>query len=313
MAIDVKDQSGRTPPPHLSDPVREALDAMGVTDCHVTFTKRFVESIIEATGDTTYGIGRAGGSVVAKTIGSQVFINYKLLRERGGDLATLSAVATHEAGHVLLNSRREDVDAMYARVRQAGDLRSYEVASAVVALEEYRITRSVHALGLGCVPDSFVDDIGVHLEATAEKVYDAFVEHWPTLNVKDPGPGYLATQQIVWPAASNLSRIVSYCAGEVLAGDRIVDPQSMPNKTGMLWNEYVAPIWDQRLDLFAAVPEARNSLGASNLDSLVVQLADSEAELLEAVGFKNEYTVDDLAFYLLRDDAGWTRVPSSLV
>ncbi|MFD1827712.1 MULTISPECIES: hypothetical protein [Mumia] len=296
MTVSITTEHGATLDSAIADDVRAGVQLMGVDDANIILTGDLARSVREATGNSSYALDRSGGVVAGKTVdGTTSYLSADAVME---ERAAVTALAAHEAGHLLLHRRGEGFDE--GRTSPSSDARVWEVGSARCALDEFRITLALHAENLGCTPRSFTDDVPHHLFEVGVDVLEALNDHWPSDTNR--GDLYAAAMRIL-PVVQNLGKVLSYSAAEVSAGDRELLPDTFSPPVRALWEEFASSTWDDRSQLLEQMPDARLPLAVGQLESGIRELADIEARLLAAIGFRLKWGAQgELDIFMTRTD-----------
>jgi predicted SprT family Zn-dependent metalloprotease len=125
------------------------LAAMGAPEATIIVTDNFVDTVCDLTGNPEYRIERGAGVVAAKTMstdnGVVIALNASAIRSRDNDM--IERLLAHEAGHVLMLERGEDVRGKQA-LADGAEWRWLMLCMCALAIDELRIERGPGRTGL---------------------------------------------------------------------------------------------------------------------------------------------------------------------
>lgn len=249
----------------------------GPDDTRVVLTSRFVESVRRLTGSATYHSDRGAGQVGAKTLTprggpSTIVVPVSVIDEMPPE--EIERLLAHEAGHVLIHARHEDFGEQHYEVYpNTWDLSLLYYGSA--AIEEARIERDVIDLGYGpshwCRPEDLSDalmDLNVSVIGATKNPANSDVEHY---------------RDEIFTVLDRTTKFLACLAAGVITGTGPVPMDQLSADSRRDWEDYIAPTWNVRCELYSLVATARNEftdLNDKNIVSIVL-----ETEFLKSMGY----------------------------
>lgn len=278
MRLRVRD--GKTPGARWTAAVERGVRAMGDPDVEVVAAADFDGAVRELTGSSTYTSDRGTGTVGARTLttagGSVIVVNTRVLGT--GDLKLVERTLAHEAGHVLIDSRGEVLAGRHRLVDV--EWQWLLMCLGGYAMHEARIELAVAALGYPGTGSA----TGEHV---AEVLHATDVDHLNLL--EDPAaddPRVLADGMTV--QLDRLSKVLAYAAADTLhtgSGPAIAEEGQLAEDA---WDEYVAPSWERRLELYRRLPPATVAMPDEEWDRALLEGLALEHDLLRSLGFEYE-------------------------
>jgi hypothetical protein len=238
---------------------------------------------------------RLTGAVAGKTIcganESVIVIDAQWLQpgEDGPDPYRLLA---HEGGHVALHQRSETADGRRRLVRTRADWML--LAGAAIALEEYRIERALHQLGLPADAD--------HWSAMPDILFNFVAEFVDGLALRYPNEPVQRTHDTLLGATQQLAVKLHYLVAQDPHGELPDDPAARG-----FWQRFVSFTRPALTALSAPVPDACTPCPADQLDARLLQLTAHRRDWFAQLGFRLEPESNPEAYYfrVLLSDAQW--------
>jgi hypothetical protein len=263
----------------------------------VLVTSEFEQAVRREMADhpeaASFTADRLAGAVAGKTIcgatESVIVIDAQWLQP-GEDHPDPYRLLAHEGGHVALHQRGESADGRRRLVRTHADWML--LAGAAIALEEYRIERALHQLGLPANADHW-STMPDNLFAFAAQFMDGLVLRYPNEPIK-------RTHDTLLGATQQLAVKLHYLAAQDPHGELPDDPYARG-----FWQRFVSFTWPTLTALSATVPDATTPWPADQLDARLLQLTAHRRDWFARLGFRLEPEADpeDYYFRVLLDDA----------
>ncbi len=275
--------------------MERGVRAMGDPAVSVVLTDDFDGTVRSITGSQTYSSDRGTGTVGAKTIdtpqGSVVVVNGIALQDVDDFL--LERLLAHESGHALMHARGERVKEY--RHLAATQWQWYLLCIAAYAIEEARIERRVGELGYPPSGSTSPDHLADVLHATNVDLHILLTDP-KSENVERLRDGVLGV-------LDRLTKVLAYVAADVICSDRVLDLAGEGPSAQAYWDDYVAPTWGQRLDLYAGLPRATEEADVVTSTTFLAAGLSLETSLLRDVGFVFESYHNGYGFHRRVSDA----------
>jgi len=258
--------------------IEAGLTAMSEPDARVAIVDDFVDTVQRLTRNPAYSAGRGAGIVAAKTIhhtptgGDVIVFNAPELRNR--DNLLLERLAAHEAGHVKLGKRGEGVTGRRHLVDS--EWRWLLMCLGALAIDELRIERGLADLGYPVAVTGDVDYIDDAMFWLNCELMNALVDP-ASSDVEKFHDAVMSTQD--W-LTKHLAYVAAYNSSPT------PDLSALSSHSRQNWDDYIAAHWGKRVAFYESIPDARTSLDASELDSILLNAIDIEADLLSSLGFR---------------------------
>jgi hypothetical protein len=238
---------------------------------------------------------RLAGVVAGKTIcgatESVIVIDARWLRP-GEDRPDPYRLLAHEGGHVALHQRGETADGRRRLVRTRAEW--VLLAGAAIALEEYRIERALHGLGLPANAD--------HWSTIPATLFNFVAEFVDGLALRYPNEPITRTHDTLLGVTQQLAVKLHYLAAQAPHGELSDDPVARG-----FWRRFVSFTWPTLTALSATVPDAATPWPAAQLDACLLQLTAGRRDWFAQLGFRlePEANPEDYYFRVLLSDAQW--------
>lgn len=245
--------------------------AMGDPEVTIFMTTNFDQAVRTHTGLKNYSSDRGSGAVAAKAVGDLVIINASVLDAPGH--GGLERLAAHESGHVVMNRREEGSRNYHYLARTAWQ---WEVIGlAVKGIEEYRIERKLAELGFEPASPTardHWDDVLYETNATlAESV------------LKEQSVDALTAQVI--GGADRLVTTSAYTIGALQNKANTFTASELPKYGRQNWEDFVAPTWAQRTELYESIPACTDPITPSAWEAKIRAAWSLEQSLLVSFGW----------------------------
>lgn len=271
--------------------LHEGIELMG-TQAEVLLTAAFEDEVRVATGAYNYSVDRGEGVVAAKTVGRSIFVNQTGIGELG--LQELRRLGAHEAGHVLLNDREEDLGQRQDLAMDEGHWNLLWVGG--LALEEARIERQVARLGFPPADAVDYEHLGYRLYGLCEKAF---------LSVAVRGKSVAEMLSDTMTALDRITKTLAYIAAAQVEGSFEFDLRRLSRHAATNWEEFVAPTWERRLRLYARVPTCADILAGGAWDHAALEAASLERDTLRSIGFEFRGDGDSFEYWNILAESQW--------
>jgi hypothetical protein len=175
----------------------------------------------------------------------------------------------HEGGHVALHKRAETADGRRRLVWTRAEW--VLLAGAAVALEEYRIERALHRLGLAANAD--------HWATMPATLFNFIAEFLEGLALRYRNEPITRTHDTLLGVTQQLAVKLHYLAAQDPHGELPNDPIARG-----LWQRFVSFTWPTLTALGATVPDASIPWPANQLDARLLQLSADRRTGLPSLG-----------------------------
>lgn len=271
--------------------LRDGARLLGV-DAEIILTDRFVDEVRGRTGHITYSDDRQAGQVAAKTVGETILVNNPAIANHGLD--DLIRLGMHEAGHVLIGSRREDLDGRRGLAQT--DWQWYLMATGSSALEEARIERAVVRQGFPPAEATRYDHVALSLFFYSQTALHSVTQLKGDVDeMIDAG----------MTALTGLATTLAYIAGAEIEGGFEFNQLELPPHALKNWAEFVEPTWRDRLALYAAVPTCVDPIDHGALELVLLECIELEHATLRSMGFEFRGTADRWGYWNILDPEMW--------
>lgn len=263
------------------DAMKQGLAAMQVQDVKVIATSNFVSTIAALTGDPSYAAARGGGVVAAKTIpegeDSTIVLNFDVLSE--GSLSAIEHTLAHEAGHVIINRRGNEETSGFRNQTEAEWQWWLKVLGAQ-AIVENRIERSLIELGYPASEST----LPVHVDESLQIVNDEIVA--AVIDPASADPAHL--RDMIFTTLNHVTKLLAYVAAPLIVGQPGLSPSQLSAEGQTIWNDYIAPSWQRRIESWSEIPPALTPIGLDSWRNILTEARDLERAFLLDFGFKFE-------------------------
>lgn len=276
------------------DAMQAGLSVMGAADESVIVTDTFVETVSSLTGQDTYSTGRGAEVVAARTVQvdgmSTIVVNAVEAKNRAPEI--IERLLAHEAGHVLLHRRQEGVEGRRHLI--GADWQWWLLCLGGLALDEYRIERSLSALGypisdIGAI--AIAEDGLFHLNV---EVVNALLDPASADTMKF-AESIMRTHD--W-LAKQLAYFAAFRPDLAPPGLTVLSSDARRN-----WDEYIGSTWTTRAALYESVPPVLEPINEARLNAFLLQALEQESALLDKIGFRYGTVGNDLSFDRIASDA----------
>lgn len=274
--------------------ITEGLDRMACPDsAEVIISADFVSDVRSILRSSTYGIARGTGVVGAKTI--PVSADHQIVVVNADSAAQLNPgqlrrMLAHEAGHVLIAARSEELP--------SGDHTWIEdqvlTSLAAAALDEYRVEKALYAQGFELAHGVDWSAVGDLTEEVNLAIVSAVVDK---SNSDDPEilAGDIAAVHD-WS-----SKVLAYTVAAVASG-ALDDVLQVPPVHQADWDDYMDTTWPQRMAAYISAPDATTPMPTMEHQDLISRLVDVERHYLHALGFFYKRYPDTWGFFRRQDN-----------
>lgn len=256
--------------------IEAGLTAMAEPDARIAIVDDFVGTVRQLTENPAYSAGRGAGVVAARTThtpaGDVIVINAPEVRDR--DNLQLERLAAHEAGHVKIGKRGENVTGRRHLVDS--DWRWLLLCLGALAIDEFRIERALADLGYPVAVTGDVDYIDDAMFWLNCELMTALVDP-ASADTRKFHDSVVGTQD--W-----LTKHLAYVAAYNDSSTPDLSRLSEHSRTN--WDDYIAAHWAKRVELYGTIPDARTAIDTATLDGLLLKGLDIEADLLGCLGFR---------------------------
>jgi hypothetical protein len=235
--------------------------------------------------------GVVGGKTICGATESVIVIDARWLQPGEGRPDPYRLLA-HEGGHVALHQRGETADGRRRLVQTRADW--VLLAGAAIALEEYRIERALHQLGLAADAD--------HWSAMPDTLFHFVAEFVDGLALRYPNEPIRRTHDTLLAVTQQLAVKLHYLAAQDPHGELPDDPIA-----GGFWQRFISFAWPTLAALSTTVPDASTPWPADQLDARLLQLTEHRRDWCARLGFRlePEANPEDYYFRVLLGDAQW--------
>lgn len=235
--------------------------------------------------------GVVAGKTICGTTESVIVIDAQWLQP-GEDHPDPYRLLAHEGGHVALHQRGETAEGRRRLVRTRAEW--VLLAGAAIALEEYRIERALHQLGLPANAD--------HWSTMPATLFNFIAEFLDGLALRYPNEPIARTHDTLLGVTQQLAVKLHYLAAQDPHGELPNDPVARG-----LWQRFVSFTWPTLTALDATVPDASTSWPPDQHDAQLLQLTADRRDWFAHLGFRLEPEANPEAYYfrVLLDDAMW--------
>jgi hypothetical protein len=200
----------------------------------------------------------------------------------------VSRIVAHEGRHILAHERREGLQYLEAAPTGA---QSYYFSLAGIVFDEYRAERSVAELGWP-------------LQAAWRDAFDgALAQFRRRVRAVLPQAGQDIDDclAVVYAEFSELTKIVAYEAGNVLAGTEqsAEHPFDVDSEH---WRRLVGPNWDALLTVLRSIPGDKQRMDAGAVQEALGRIAQCLHDWLAYIGFGFSDTACGVYFSIVRHD-----------
>lgn len=252
--------------------------SMGVENPRVIISRNFITRVAELTGKNSYTSTRGSGAVAAKTVptsaGSVVLVNYNEVESL--KFSNVKRLAAHEAGHILINDRGNEE---MTGNRDANDSDSRWILKCIAgqSIVEFRIELRLAELGYPTAEWGTSESIDEELLVFNYEIANA------VLDPASSDPRNLLNG--VLGALNHATKALGYLAAAMIAGNADFSPSTLSTAGQKNWADYVAPTWDERLDLLSSIPSVTESISTRSWRAILRKNAVLEQQFMLDAGF----------------------------
>jgi hypothetical protein len=261
-----------------AEAMAQGLASLNADDVRVLATGNFVETVAEVTGNSSYTADRGGGVAAARTVtgagGSVVIVNYDEVASRSP--ADVQRILAHEGGHVRIDARGTE-ETSGNRDADEADWQWWLKCLGAQAIVEFRIERSLAELGYHAAEWLTPRHVDYSLLITNVEVVSALIDP------ASADPAHL--HDALLTTLNHATKLLAYIAAPLAAGQPGLAPSQLSTAGQEHWADYIAPTWQRRVDLYAAIPSAAEPVPVEGWRVILRKAAVLEQRLLRDFGF----------------------------